>query len=56
MNFLALSHAPPPLFISMASRMPLIVPTISSAGDGFGAAQVDWDAVDHWHSCAVLAG
>src|SRR6266404_1701739 len=31
MNFLALSHAPPPLFRSVAIRMPVIVPTMSNA-------------------------
>src|SRR2546422_298519 len=31
MDFLALSQAPPPLFISVASRMPLMVPTIKTA-------------------------
>src|SRR3989454_9469199 len=31
MYFLALSQAPPPLFISVASRMPLMVPTIKTA-------------------------
>ena len=31
MNFLALSHAPPPLFRSVAIRMPHIVPTMSNA-------------------------
>ena len=29
MYFLALSHAPPPLFRTVASRTPAIVPTIS---------------------------
>src|SRR5438445_429739 len=31
MNFLALSHAPPPLFSIVASRMPPIVPTMRNA-------------------------
>src|SRR5712691_10469352 len=31
MNFLALSHAPPPLLSSVASRMPPMVPTIRNA-------------------------
>ena len=30
MNFFALSQAPPPLFISIASNTPEIVPTINS--------------------------
>ena len=31
MNFFALSHAPPPLFKSVAVRIPPIVPTIRKA-------------------------
>src|SRR5438445_711573 len=31
MYFLALSHAPPPLFMSVASRMPAMVPTMRNA-------------------------
>src|SRR5436305_6532684 len=35
MNFLALSHAPPPLLRAVAIRMPLIVPTNRVARLGF---------------------
>ena len=37
MYFLALSHAPPPLFRKAAIRMPTIVPTMRHAGDRLGA-------------------
>src|SRR5271169_5436064 len=49
MNFLALSQAPPPLFIMVASRMPVMVPTISR-GHALGAHQVDGLAADHGHA------
>ena len=42
MYFLALSHAPPPLFRTVASRTPAIVPTISMPATA-SAAEEDAD-------------